>query len=230
MEPIFKIGSIPPSPTDIKSLILKYDESGIPEDTDFRRIKYIGSSAYSEKTQTVMLFDNEIADYDYLVCVKVCYMTKTLISSEVLVLKNSKVVISAFEPIPTTSSAVKYRVPLHYFTVLVPHVEDFEDDPHNIPDALKVSRYITTEEPVQSQAVVVSTPQSTPQVDVSSVITRSGIEKVTRLWSKHKAITFCEIMEFLHRDAIGATGNTPETDLANIARIAELRKELESKD
>jgi len=225
-EAILKIGALPPHPNDIKSLMIQYEESGIPETTDFRKIKYIGSSAYSEKTQTVMLYDNELNDFDYLICVKVCYMTKVLLSSEVLILKNSTVITSALEPIPTATSAVKYRLPLHYFKSITPSVEDFSADPHNIPESLRVSRYITTEPMPSKEPIIVNT----TQIDATSVITRSGIEKVSRLWSKHKAIMFCEIMEFLYRDSIGTTGNPPETDLASINKIAELKKELECKD
>jgi hypothetical protein len=240
LTPVLTIGEPLPDKEIIRKVVEAYDLSSYGFDfTETTKIKVINSSAYSVKTKTFAVFDNELLDFDYIICAKINYLDNKLISEEVLILQCATVNLTSLEVIYPQAQHKRYRLPEYYFKKFTPYVEDILGliNDHGTLTYLytkgqnkqtklfcqTVSKLNSSDDNINKYDFV----QSPNHYNNQSI---ESIEKVYRIWGKEATIMFCEITEFLYRERMGLKpGEDIQREMDKINWYSNKRKEIMSR-
>ena len=215
-------GSIEPDPNTFKARLNERGYFPTMDGFDITKdVKYVGGSAYGLKNDTFMLYEDEIRKYKILICVKVHYSTKLLLSEEVYILHTKDLDLSKFEvSYSTDMKHKKYRVPasIEHFKVYIPRFNE----------AVAVK-------PKQQEAPKPAYDFANPE-HYKSPGDKTTLEKMVALYGIDETIVFFKLSIFKYKDRLGKKpGEDVAREVAKIKKCEEiivelLRQKNESRD
>lgn len=204
-------GSIEPDPNTFKARLNERGYFPTMDGFDVNKdVKYVGGSAYGLSNDTFMLYEDEIRKFKMLICVKVNYKTKLLLSEEVYILHTKDLDLSKLEMSYSTDMVhKKYRVPAStaFFKVYIPRF---------------------------SEAVAVKPKQEEPKAydfinpeHYKNPGDKTTLEKMVALYGIDETIVFFKLSIFKYKDRLGKKpGEDVAREVAKIKKCEEIIVQL----